>query len=119
MDLPELDPVIHQPTRLRIMTLLHRNRQAAFTWIRDVLGLTDGNLGSHAARLEGAGYVEQGRALTPNGFQVRLRVTPAGDDAFRAYLAALRAYTAVAAVGPEASLPEHAAGPPSQKEKGL
>ncbi|HEX9766253.1 MAG TPA: transcriptional regulator [Nitriliruptorales bacterium] len=92
MELPELDPIIHQPTRLRIMALLHRNRDAAFTWVRDTLKLTDGNLNSHATRLERAGYVQQGRTLTPAGFQVRLRLTRAGDDAFRAYVAALRSY---------------------------
>lgn len=92
MDLPPLDPVIHQPTRLRIMTLLFRNRQASFTWVRDALGLTDGNLGSHAEKLAHGGYVAQGRVLTPAGFQVRLRITPEGDAAFRQYLLALRGY---------------------------
>ena len=92
MSLPELDPVIHQPTRLRIMALLYRNRQASFTWVRDALELTDGNLGSHAARLSDARYLESGRVLTPAGFQVRLRLTPAGDAAFTAYLGALKRF---------------------------
>ncbi|HEX9340249.1 MAG TPA: transcriptional regulator [Thermoplasmata archaeon] len=92
MALPSLDPVIHQATRLRIMTLLFRNRTAAFTWARDTLGLTDGNLDTHATRLEEAGYILRGRVLTTAGFQVRLRITSEGDVAFRAYLEALRAY---------------------------
>lgn len=92
MDLPALDLVIHQPTRLRILALLYRNRRAAFTWIRDTLGLTDGNLGSHAAKLAEAGYVDQGRVLTTQGFQVWLRMTPQGDEAFRTYLKTLKAY---------------------------
>ena len=92
VDLPPLDPVIHQPTRLRILALLYRNRRAAFTWVRDALGLTDGNLGSHAAKLAEAAYIDQGRVLTTTGFQVWLRMTPKGDEAFRAYLDALKAY---------------------------
>lgn len=88
----ELDPVIHQPTRLRIMVLLYQNRQAAATWVRDTLGLTDGNLGSHSDRLAHAGYVDVGRTLTPTGFQVRLRMTEKGDAAFRDYLARLRGF---------------------------
>ncbi len=92
MALPTLDPVIHQPTRLRIMALLYRNRVAAFTWVRDTLGLTDGNLDTHAAKLEGAGYVKRGRALDLGGFQVKIKITPEGDAAFRAYLEGLRAY---------------------------
>ncbi len=97
MALPTLDPVIHQATRLRIMALLHRNRVASFTWVRDTLGLTDGNLDTHAAKLEEAGYVKRGRALDIGGFEVRMKITPEGDTAFRAYLDGLRAYLATEA----------------------
>ena len=94
MDLPPLDPVIHQATRLRIMALLFRNRSGTFTWVRDALGLTDGNLDAHVTRLEHAGYVQRGLGLTSRkgGFQVRLRITLEGDRAFRNYLEALKAY---------------------------
>ena len=95
MALPALDPVIHQATRLRIMALLFRNRVAAFTWVRDTLALTDGNLDTHTAKLEEAGYVRRGRALDIGGFQVRMKITPEGDAAFRAYLEGLRAYRAL------------------------
>ncbi len=103
MALPTLDPVIHQATRLRIMALLHRNRVASFTWVRDTLGLTDGNLDTHAAKLEEAGYVKRGRALDIGGFEVRMKITPEGDAAFRSYLDVLRTYLAVES---EASLTE-------------
>lgn len=80
-----LDPVIHQAARLRIMAALQRNREARFTALRDALGLTDGNLASHAARLEEAGYLEAKRVLTPGGFELRYRITPQGAQAFLAY----------------------------------
>ena len=108
MALPSLDPVVHQATRLRILALLFRNRLGAFTWVRDALGLTDGNLDTHAKRLEEAGYIRRGRVLMTGGFQVRLRITPEGDVAFRAYLEALRAYLALETVEPTQS-----ASPPS------
>jgi DNA-binding MarR family transcriptional regulator len=93
MRTPEpLDPVIHQIVRLRVMALLSRNRAAPFVWVRDVLELTDGNLGSHMARLVSAGYAVSTRTLTRSGFQVWLKITPAGDQAYRAYLSALRSY---------------------------
>jgi DNA-binding MarR family transcriptional regulator len=92
MSLQTLDPVIHQAVRLRVMVLLSRNRAASFVWVRDTLGLTDGNLGSHMARLVAAGYAESSRLLTRSGFQVWLRITPAGDGAYREYLATLRSY---------------------------
>jgi DNA-binding MarR family transcriptional regulator len=87
-----LDPIIHQAVRLRVMALLSRNRTAPFVWVRDTLGLTDGNLGSHMARLAEAGYASSTRVLTRSGFQVWLRITPAGDDAYQSYLSSLRSY---------------------------
>lgn len=92
MDLEPLDPTIHQTVRLRVMTLLSRNRRASFVWVRDTLQLTDGNLGSHVAKLADAGYLDAGKVLTRDGFQVWLRITPAGDEAFRRYCGALRGY---------------------------
>lgn len=85
-----LDQVIHQAARLRIMAALQRNREARFTDLRDALGLTDGNLASHAAKLEEAGYIESRRVLARAGFELRYRITPKGAMAFLAYVGALR-----------------------------
>jgi DNA-binding MarR family transcriptional regulator len=102
-----LDPVVHQVVRLRIMALLSRNRAASFVWVRDALGLTDGNLGSHVSRLAVAGYVDSKRVLTRSGFQVWLSITATGDEAYRRYLAVLRSYLepAGASVGPPEAQP--------------
>ncbi|HUR68695.1 MAG TPA: transcriptional regulator [Candidatus Thermoplasmatota archaeon] len=86
-----LDPVIHQATRLRIMAALFRNREASFTRLRDALDLTDGNLGSHAAALEKAGYIDSRRVLSGLSFEVRYRITPAGSAAFVDYTQELQA----------------------------
>lgn len=86
-----LDPVIHQPTRLHIMAALFRNRQMSFTDLRDGLGLTPGNLGSHVEKLEEAGYVKSGRVIVDLAFELHYRITDEGLEAFRAYLAELRA----------------------------
>jgi DNA-binding MarR family transcriptional regulator len=76
--------------RLQLMGLLHRHRDVSARAARKALGLTDGNLASHAARLEEAGWLESRRALSPSGFEVRYRVTPAGSAAFREHVTALR-----------------------------
>ncbi len=68
-----LDPVIHQETRLRLMALLAslgEGAQVEFTWLKEALDLTEGNLSSHLAKLEEAGYVQvekgyQGRRPGP------------------------------------------------------
>lgn len=85
-----LDLVIHQATRLQILALLLKNREIAFHALRDALGLTDGNLGTHAAKLIEAGYVESKRVLTPTGFEQRYRLTPRGEQALLAYVAELQ-----------------------------
>jgi hypothetical protein len=127
MSPPSLDPVIHQAVRLRVIVLLSRNRGASFVWIRDILGLTDGNLASHTARLVAAGYAVSSRELTRTGFQVWLRITPAGDAAYRAYLAALRSYLEPVDATPPGSPPERArlgepprtaAGDPLEERRG-
>lgn len=86
-----LDPVLHQPARLRIMVALYRNRQLGFPAMRDALDLTPGNLGAHLAKLEEAGYLSSARILSGASFEMRYRITDAGSEAFRAYLATLRA----------------------------
>ena len=59
----ELDAVIHQPTRLRLMMLLSGLGAADFTFLLRTLGTTNGNLSSHMSRLEAAGYVRVSKAF--------------------------------------------------------
>ncbi len=56
----QLNEVIHQPVRLRIMAILAAvpaERQVAFSFLKGTLGLTDGNLGAHLHKLEEAGFL--------------------------------------------------------------
>ncbi len=53
----ELDPNMHQPTRLRIVMLLSGIDSADFNFLRTTLGLSNGNLSTHTRRLEEAGYI--------------------------------------------------------------
>ena len=98
---PPLEPVIHQPARLAVMAALFRNREMSAADLREGLGLTAGNLASHAARLQDAGFVDARHALVGVSFQARYRITEEGAAAFRRYLAALRAWTE--AFGPDAT----------------
>ena len=86
--------LLEQPTRLRVMGLLYRHRDLAARDIREHLGLTDGNLASHAARLGEAGLLEARNALSPRGFEVRYRITAQGSAAMRATLDRLRSLIA-------------------------
>jgi DNA-binding transcriptional ArsR family regulator len=52
-----LDPAIHQPARLGILTAASEAKRIDFVSLRDLLDLTDGNLSRHLSTLEEAGYI--------------------------------------------------------------
>lgn len=88
-----LDEVIHQPTRLRIMTLLvslPAPDRVAYGFIQKTLGLTGGNLTIHLRKLEAAGYIRLAKEFV--GVQPRTWVGPTttGRRAFAAYLVNLK-----------------------------
>lgn len=53
-----MDNIIHQPTRLRIMIILHMDKTSTFSYLKSELDLTDGNLWIHLEKLEKAWYIE-------------------------------------------------------------
>ena len=55
--LAELDRMIHDPSRLAILTALSSCRSADFLYLQRLTGLSKGNLSSHLAKLEDAGLV--------------------------------------------------------------
>jgi DNA-binding HxlR family transcriptional regulator len=61
-----LDDVVHQRVRLGILTVLDEARRADFAYLRDELGLTDGNLSRHLRVLDQAGYVAIEKAFEGN-----------------------------------------------------
>lgn len=72
------------------MGLLYLHRDVAAREVKTKLDVTDGNLASHVARLEAAGWVTTRKVLSRSGFELRLRITPEGSAAFRGHLAELR-----------------------------
>ncbi|HEY1792494.1 MAG TPA: transcriptional regulator [Opitutaceae bacterium] len=89
-----LDPIIHQPARLQIMaalcTLKDGNR-VDFSFLKDSLALTDGNLGAHLSTLESKGYVTVEKEFVGRRPKTFLSVTAPGKDAFQGHVEALRA----------------------------
>lgn len=90
----ELNELIHQPVRLRIMsalTALGPGSMADFTSLKRLLGLTDGNLGTHLLKLEEAGYLTQEKSFVDRRPRTNLQATPEGRKAFKAHVRALKA----------------------------
>lgn len=81
----ELDRVIHEPARLRLVALLSGVREADFLWLMNETELTKGNLSSHLAKLEEAGYVEVEKTFRGKIPLTVLRLTRGGRAAFEGY----------------------------------
>ncbi len=90
----ELDPLIHQALRLKIMAslaALHLDQQINFVELRDSTGATDGNLGAHLQKLEEGGYVAIEKTYVKKKPCSFIQATSKGRSAFDAHVAALRA----------------------------
>ena len=85
-----IDEVIHQRTRLAIMAALAAVESLDFTELKADLALTDGNLSTHAAALERAGYVKISKAFRGKKPLTSLAMTPKGRKALASYVAALK-----------------------------
>ena len=88
----QLDEVVHQPIRLRLMAALvalKGDNSVDFTYLRDLLGLTDGNLGAHLHRLEEAGYIRIIKTFVDRKPRTYVEATARGREVFRNHVAAL------------------------------
>jgi len=89
-----LDPLIHQPTRLRIMAALvslPEGDQVDFTFLQELLNLTPGNLSIHLQKLEDAGYVAVEKTFVNRRPKTWIAATAEGRDAFASHVEALEA----------------------------
>ena len=88
----ELNETIHQPVRLRIMAALvtlEPNDEVDFSYLRDLLGVTDGNLGAHLRKLEEAGYISVNKVFVERKPRTYVSITPQGRKVFHEHVAAL------------------------------
>jgi DNA-binding MarR family transcriptional regulator len=93
MTADELDPLIHVPTRLKIVATLAALPDGdglSFTRLQDMLGLTPGNLIIHLRRLEEAGYVSTEKSRNGTAPKTTVVLTGRGRAALGAYTQALR-----------------------------
>jgi DNA-binding MarR family transcriptional regulator len=86
-----LDPLIHAPARLQVVTTLSAVSEAEFTTLRGVLGVSDSVLSKHISALADAGYVHTRKAVRAGRRTTWIALTSAGRTALRDHVAALRA----------------------------
>jgi DNA-binding MarR family transcriptional regulator len=85
-----LDDTVHQRVRLGILAVLSEARRADFGYLRDALGLTDGNLSRHIAVLEQAALVKVEKGFEGKRPRTWVEATRAGRQALAAEVKALR-----------------------------
>lgn len=81
----EIDKIIHEPARLRIMMILDGLEQADFTFLVTTLDLTRGNLNRHIEKLESAGYLDVKRSFKGKVRNTSYRITPEGSKTLAQY----------------------------------
>jgi DNA-binding MarR family transcriptional regulator len=89
----EPNEVIHQTVRLRIMAILAgvpEDEAIEFTRLKEMLKVTDGNLGAHINTLEKVGYIEVLKDFVGKKPRTRVLITPVGRLAFDGHVAYLR-----------------------------
>src|SRR3954464_5782117 len=78
----EIDDIIHQPLRLRIMAALNAlpaGNGLEFTKLKKLTGATDGNLGAHIETLSKAGYVAVDKAFVGRKPRTTVSATAEGS----------------------------------------
>jgi DNA-binding MarR family transcriptional regulator len=81
-----LDRLVHERTRLAIVSALAVNQSLTFNELKELLHATDGNLSVHARKLEEAGYISCTKSFAGRMPKSEYRLLAAGRRALEKYL---------------------------------
>jgi DNA-binding MarR family transcriptional regulator len=88
---PDLDRLIHEKTRLAIVSALAVNPSLSFNEMKAILKTTDGNVSVHARKLEEAGYLNCRKSFEGRMPKTEYSLTAAGKRALEKYLGHMEA----------------------------
>jgi DNA-binding MarR family transcriptional regulator len=83
--LADIDQIIHAPARLMVLTYLYVVDSADYVFLMRLTGLTWGNLSTHLAKLEEAGYITINKTFKGKKPHSTISLTREGRSAFREY----------------------------------
>jgi DNA-binding MarR family transcriptional regulator len=83
--LADIDHMVHAPARLMVLTYLYVVDSVDYVFLKNVTGLTWGNLSTHLSKLEEAGYVAIEKGFQGKKPHTMIRLTDQGRFAFREY----------------------------------
>jgi DNA-binding MarR family transcriptional regulator len=89
----EINEIIHQTVRLRIMAVLvalDPDDEVEFTHLRNLLDVTDGNLGAHIRKLEENGYIQVNKTFVNRKPRTFIGATRDGRNIFKEHVEALQ-----------------------------
>jgi DNA-binding transcriptional ArsR family regulator len=81
-----LEPLLADPARLFVVSLLSTTEWCRFGFVRDTIALTSSALSRHLAKLREAGYAEMMMGIHGRTW---VRLTPRGQERFACHVAAL------------------------------
>lgn len=85
-DYQQLDEIIHSRIRLAIMAILVSVDEAEFTFLRDKINATDGNISVHLKKLEEAGYINVTKSFVDRKPVSSYKLSTKGRKAFELYI---------------------------------
>jgi DNA-binding transcriptional ArsR family regulator len=85
ISLEEIDKVIHEPARMKIMANLYFVESMDAIFLLRQTDLTWGNLATHTKKLEAAGYIEVKKEFIKRKPHTMFMLTKKGRDAFEEY----------------------------------
>jgi len=88
--MPDLDPHLQAPARLRLMTTLTAVSEAEFSTLRDTLNVSDSVLSKHLAALAEVRYVKSRKGVHLGRRTTWVSLTSTGGRALSAHVAVLR-----------------------------
>ena len=90
--LAQFNKAFESKARLNIMSVLMVNDTQSFNALKELLGLTDGNLATHLRALEESGYVTAQKQFIGRKPNTTYSATPTGRQAFSDHLTALEEF---------------------------
>lgn len=87
--LKDLDKAFENRTRLGIMSTLMVNDSQDFNTLKELLGVTDGNLASHLKSLEKSKYITYKKEFLARKTNTCYSATPLGKNAFKKHINAI------------------------------
>jgi DNA-binding transcriptional ArsR family regulator len=88
----QLDPILHSPLRLAVMSLLKTAKEADFSSLREKTNATPGNLSVQVNKLKRAGYIDVTKQFKNNYPLTICKITDKGTLAFETYIGVMQTY---------------------------